>query len=467
MEKDIDIKLYNEYLKGNKEAFEVLYKKYKNNIQYFIFNIVKDYQKSEDITQEVFIYVLQNKKKSDCTFKYYLYLVAKSKALNYINTEKRRNEIAEQYVKNDEEIEKDVIDIIITEENKKNILEAIEELDAKYKNAIYLINIEGLSYKETSEILGETMQNTKSLIHRGKKELRKILVKKGYDSEKNKISKILLTVIIVVLVTTGTVFAIVSLFNYFEYRSLNLESFETNNGFLYKKIYTYDEYLEYKEQINSLIDVSENDFKENFILIIVSERTKLNGLTLKNYDITDDTLNIELIENITSNEKRKASGVAILIPKNSDKKNINIEKVSMDMDMTLYSDIKSLPIDYNKQQALEDNCLIINQNEKKTENIEVIENFLNNVEQNIDSELRIYQMENEKIFIQDIKYISNNKFIITYDYTRYRNDELSYETDEIYTNKIEKKEVNSFYDKIELYTIQDSSNQFSFGIYID
>ena len=89
MEKDIDLKLYNEYLKGDRQAFEILYKKYKNNIQYFIFNIVKDYQKSEDITQEVFIYVLQNKKKNSSTFKYYLYLVAKSKALNYIHKEKR------------------------------------------------------------------------------------------------------------------------------------------------------------------------------------------------------------------------------------------------------------------------------------------------------------------------------------------------------------------------------------------
>ena len=30
-------------------------------ITYFIYNIVKDYQKAEDITQEVFIYVLQKR----------------------------------------------------------------------------------------------------------------------------------------------------------------------------------------------------------------------------------------------------------------------------------------------------------------------------------------------------------------------------------------------------------------------
>ena len=33
MVKDIDIKLYKEYLKGNKEAFETLYNKYKTKIQ--------------------------------------------------------------------------------------------------------------------------------------------------------------------------------------------------------------------------------------------------------------------------------------------------------------------------------------------------------------------------------------------------------------------------------------------------
>ena len=90
MEKDLDMKLYNEYLSGEKSAFELLYNKYKDRIQYFIFNIVKDYEKAEDITQEVFIYILQNKAREDYSFKYYLYLVAKSRAYNYINTEKRR-----------------------------------------------------------------------------------------------------------------------------------------------------------------------------------------------------------------------------------------------------------------------------------------------------------------------------------------------------------------------------------------
>ena len=213
MEKDLDKKLYNDYLNGEKEAFEILYNKYKNKIEYFIYNIVKDYQKAEDITQETFIYVIQHQMRENSSFKYYIYLVARSKALNYINVEKRRNEITEKYLANgDEQIEKDVLDIITTEENKKELLESIELLDERYKNAIYLVNIEGLSYEETSKILGETLQNTKTLIHRGKKQLRKILLKKGFN-EMNKVLKIFVIIICTTIALSGIVYATTVIYN--------------------------------------------------------------------------------------------------------------------------------------------------------------------------------------------------------------------------------------------------------------
>lgn len=50
-------------------------------------------------------------------------------------------------------IENDVSDFIIKKEKEKELIKAINMLNDKYKNAIYLIKIEELSYKETSEIL--------------------------------------------------------------------------------------------------------------------------------------------------------------------------------------------------------------------------------------------------------------------------------------------------------------------------
>ncbi len=213
MEKDLDKKLYNDYLNGQKDAFEFLYNKYKKRIEYFIFNIVRNYEEAEDIAQDVFIYVMQNKMKENISFKYYIYMVAKSRAINHIKTEKRRTEITEQYLHDfDNNIEKDILQFIAEEETRKEVIEAINLLDEKYKNAIFLVKIEGLSYEETSKILGQTLQNTKNLIHRGKKELRKILLKKGYK-EMNKVLKVFIIIITITVLLAGIVYATTVIYN--------------------------------------------------------------------------------------------------------------------------------------------------------------------------------------------------------------------------------------------------------------
>ena len=185
----------------------MLYNKYKDKIQYFVYNIVKDYQKAEDITQDVFVYVMQNKIKEGYTFKYYIYLVAKSRAYNQINMEKRRTEINEEYILNGaEQVGQDVADIVTKNEKRQEIIKAIDMLDDRYKNAIYLVKIEELTYQETAQILGESIQNVKNLIHRGKKELRKILIKKGFD-EMSKVSKVIIIMLCISVLLAGGVYA--------------------------------------------------------------------------------------------------------------------------------------------------------------------------------------------------------------------------------------------------------------------
>lgn len=208
MENDLDLKLYERYLKGEENAFALLYNKYKNKITYFVFNIVKDYEKAEDITQEAFLYVLQSKLKKHESFKYYLYLVAKSRALNVLKSENRRNEIGEQYFsKENEKTEKDVLELVMQNETKRELLEAIDALEEKYRNALYLNKIEEFSYQETAKILGETEANIKNLIYRGKKNLRKTLMKKGWN-EMNKVVKTTFVILCMGVIITGVVYAV-------------------------------------------------------------------------------------------------------------------------------------------------------------------------------------------------------------------------------------------------------------------
>ena len=158
---------------------------------------------------------MQNKLQEDSSFKYYIYLVAKSKAFNYINVEKRRYEINKQYVlSSNEEVSNDILEEIMKEETKNEVLKGIDELDEKYKNAMYLVNIEGLSYEETAKILDETLSNTKTLIHRGKKQLRKNLIKKGII-EMNKILKVLIIFTAITVLLSGIVYAVTQLYKRF------------------------------------------------------------------------------------------------------------------------------------------------------------------------------------------------------------------------------------------------------------
>lgn len=467
MGKDLDKKLYNDYLDGQKEAFELLYNKYKKRIEYFVFNVVKDYQIAEDITQETFIYVMQNKMKENVSFKYYIYMVAKSRAINHINIEKRRTEIAEEYLYNfAEDAEKDVLEFITKEETKKEIIEAIELLDEKYKNAIYLVKIEELSYEETSKILGQTLQNTKTLIHRGKKQLKRILLKKGF-AEMNKVSKTLFIILIVGILLSGMVYAVVKLYSTFEYSTeINFDDFEFSNGFYYKKIYSYNDYLSYKNTFNQILAVDENEFKESFMIIIVTESQRLSGLALDSYNNIDDTLQINLIEDKNVDEN-KPTGNAILIKKEMDREKVNIEKTAKNMNMQSYINIKELPSNYSKEQAIEDNCLVVDQIEMKTYNKEILDSFVSNVNNNKNCNIIIYQLEGtENIFIQDIEYVAGEKFNICYDYTRRKISKgLNYETDEIYTTKIDSKQLTSFQKPITFYSIKDDKTIFEFAIY--
>ena len=268
MENDLDKKLYNDYLNGNKEAFEILYNKYKNKIEYFIYNIVKDYQKAEDLTQETFIYVMQNKIKENYSFKTYIYLKAKYLSLNYIKTENLRNEIAEKYLYNkDERIEKDVLEIISKEESKKELLESIELLGEKYKNAIYLIKIEELSYEEVSKILGETLQNTQKLVHRGKMQLRNILIKKGFN-EMNKLSKIIIGILVATTVVSGAVYAITNI------------KISGKPVFKWFNINFSDEYEKYKEEVQDEIIQAPSESSIELVSTICDE-----GFTILEFDL--------------------------------------------------------------------------------------------------------------------------------------------------------------------------------------
>ena len=232
-------------------------------------------------------------------------------------------------------------------------------------------------------------------------------------------------------------------------------------GFYYKKIYDYNEYLNYKEKFNQILEVTEDEFKENFIIIILVEKEYLLNLSVDNYYNIDDKLQIDLYTN-ESIDTEKTNGNAILIKREMDREKVNIEKIVKGMEMQPYTNLKELPPDYSKEQAITDNCLVTSLDEMKTYNKEVLDTFISNVNNNISSSIRVCRSVNNSIaYILDIEYVQGEKFNI---YERSTvNEELIYEGNTIKNTEIKTTEENT--SGITQYSIMDDINRFDITVY--
>lgn len=117
--------------------YEDLIMKYKNNLLYFISRFTKNIDKAEDIFQETILFILENKEYYDFnySFKTYLYMIAKSKALNYIKHEKIIENIDDKEELKEEKI---LEEIIFSKERQKKIQNVINMLSQDYQLVIYL-----------------------------------------------------------------------------------------------------------------------------------------------------------------------------------------------------------------------------------------------------------------------------------------------------------------------------------------
>lgn len=180
---ETDKELYKQYLQGNKKAFEKLVIKHKNNIIYFISRYTKNIQIAEDISQDVFVYLLVNKNQYDFqySFKTYLYMIAKCRAINYLKREKRIiniNDYEDMYIE-DNKLEEE----IFKEENAQNVRKVIKQLKPDYQAVIYLTSFEGLKYKEVAKIMNKNMNQIKVLVNRAKKKMKILLEEEGFSYE--------------------------------------------------------------------------------------------------------------------------------------------------------------------------------------------------------------------------------------------------------------------------------------------
>lgn len=207
-----DKELYKEFLNGNDKALEKLLIKYKNNLIYFISRYVRDIDAAEDIVQEVFLYLLEKKEKYkfNYSFKTYIYIIARSRTLDYIKKQRFMKTIEGKEISDKEQL---LEEIIFSNDRKNKIINVMKKMSNIYQLAIYLTQIEGISYRETAQIMNKSENQIKILVHRARKKLKQLLIEeKIIEIKNNRMIKLLTTFIIISILITGVVYASIKIY---------------------------------------------------------------------------------------------------------------------------------------------------------------------------------------------------------------------------------------------------------------
>ena len=243
-----------------------------------------------------------------------------------------------------------------------------------------------------------------------------------------------------------------------------LSDYKTINRFYYRVIKDYQTYLDTKNNFNNILEVSEKDFENNFMILVITENAPVNGLIFDNLSADDSSLTLNYVVN--SSDRDAQTGTSILVSNDLYRDTINIEKTVPEMKMTSYTNIRELPKDYSVEDAKKDNCLVIDMKNHANYNLNNLEDFIEKVKNKENAEIRIYNyMGNNQIYIYDITYSNENKFFVCEDRTRYtsnKNNHFTYETYQINTDTI--TVAPSSISTTTLYTIEDEYESLSFGI---
>jgi RNA polymerase sigma-70 factor (ECF subfamily) len=172
---------------GDEAAFQEIVRRYRNPITNFIYRMLDDYERSAELTQETFIrvYTSASRYQANYSFSTYIYRIATNLAISELRRRKRRKLVSlfSPFTNDDgEAIEIDPPDTnplqdqsLIEAERRRAVARAITSLPEKYRAAIVLRDVEGLSYDRIAEVLKLSEGTVKSRINRARNLLKEKL----------------------------------------------------------------------------------------------------------------------------------------------------------------------------------------------------------------------------------------------------------------------------------------------------
>lgn len=163
-------------INDRRTAVELVVRKYRERIYYHAYNVLKDHHEAFDVTQEVFIKAMREKRffLPDFNMKAWLFRVTSNYCFNLVRDRKRRGGILERMHKT-EKTDADQLDLVFNSEQQEHIFEALEELTSDHRQILMLRYYDDLSYAEIAEVLQIKLGTVMSRLSRAKGRLLAVL----------------------------------------------------------------------------------------------------------------------------------------------------------------------------------------------------------------------------------------------------------------------------------------------------
>lgn len=172
---------YRRFLDGDESAFNDIMEQLFCKLVFFIDSYVHDIHAAEDIAIDTFSDLIVHKHRYNfkVTLKTYLYMIGRSRALDYIKHRKIINFTELKEAQNLTDDGRILEEKILADERKRIINSAMSKLPDDMRAAVYLVYFEEMTYKETAKVMKKNIKQIDNLLYRAKKELRNILGEEG------------------------------------------------------------------------------------------------------------------------------------------------------------------------------------------------------------------------------------------------------------------------------------------------
>ncbi|MBY0554544.1 sigma-70 family RNA polymerase sigma factor [bacterium] len=177
MQSDEDWQILIQISKGNTKSFALLFNKYQNLVYGYCMKMLKNKQKSEDITQETWLRVVKNANnyKPTASVKSWLMSITRNLVIDDFRANKKWIDLSDENWNLIEDSQADLENLFSTRQQNERLQAAFTELPENQKIILSMILIEELTQSEVAEKLNTSVGAVKASLFRARENLKKTM----------------------------------------------------------------------------------------------------------------------------------------------------------------------------------------------------------------------------------------------------------------------------------------------------